>query len=86
MFSVTPDAVPEIVSMKVMPAIEAAYLILHTISRPDDAPVLVVELRGDFAVSGPQGFVLTGTASFMVFDASTGNLLQVNVDDANRLK
>lgn len=79
---------PEVVSMQVLPAIEAAYVVLGNVGRPDDAPVLVVELRGDFARSGPpgSGIVKTAKASFMVFDAITGNLLQVTMDDINRLE
>lgn len=86
MFSRSLETVPEIVSISEMTSLEAANAIRDTVARPDEAPVILVELRGDFAASGPQGYVVTGQASFMVFDATTGNLLKVTLDDANRLK
>lgn len=75
------SAPPEVVDVNVMTARDAAYVILSPVYRPEDALVLVAELRGQFLVNGPAGHALSGQSSHMVFDAYTGNLLTVTVGE-----
>ncbi len=71
-------------NIELLKAPEAAKRIQSLVYRPDDAQVYVVTLRGEFSVPSPpvngQAYIYSGHSGYVVFDARTGNLLNVTVD------
>jgi len=72
---------PRITAVRFMSARSACVETGRPATRPDDALVCLVTLRGDFAVTdGPPGVHhAAGNTEYLLFDATTGNLIGISL-------
>jgi len=72
---------PRITAVRFMSARSACFEIGQAISRPDDALVCLVTLRGNFAVTNgpPSVHHAVGNTEYLIFDATTGNLIGITL-------
>jgi hypothetical protein len=70
---------PRITSVRFMSARSACVETGRAIGRPDDALVCLIILRGDFAFAGPPDVHGVGNTEYLVFDATTGNLIGISL-------